>query len=180
MVLVGRIVRSHGIRGQVVVAPETDFVEKRFHSGATLWCRTARGDEQLKVATVRVQKGRPIVGFEGCATIEDVERLVGVELRIPEEALQPLSDGSYYRHQLVGCVVETVDGRHVGPVVRVDGGARGSLLVIEGARGEVLIPLAADVCVEIDTTGRHIRVNPPEGLLELNEIRHRHDLPAHD
>jgi 16S rRNA processing protein RimM len=168
MVLVGRVARTHGIRGQVIVSPETDFIEDRFQTGATLWCRTARGDEQLTVASMRVQNGRPVVGFEGFARIEDVERLAGAELRIPEALLQPLAEGSYYLHQLTGCVVETVSGRQVGPVVRVEGGASGSLLVIDGARGEVLIPLVTEICVEIDVAAKRIRIDPPEGLLELN------------
>ncbi|HKE88238.1 MAG TPA: ribosome maturation factor RimM [Vicinamibacterales bacterium] len=168
MILVGRVARPHGIRGQVIVTPETDFVEERFREGATLWCRSARGDERLTVETMRVQKGRPIVGFEGFERIEDVERLSGVELRIPEVALQPLSDGSYYHHDLVGCVVRTVADAPVGTVVRVEGGTGGSLLVIEGTRGEVLIPLVAEICVEIDVRSKRIRIDPPDGLLDLN------------
>lgn len=167
MVLVGRVARPHGIRGQAIVTPETDFVERRFQTGATLWCRTARGEERLTVTSARVQRGRPIVGFEGFATIEDVKRLSGAELRVPEDALQPLSEGSYYLHELIGCIVETLGGSLVGSVVRVEAGA-GSLLVIEGTRGEVLIPLAADVCVEIDVRAKRIRVDPPEGLLDVN------------
>ena len=69
---------------------------------------------------------------------------------MPEETLQPLEPGAYYEHQLVGCAVETAGGDAVGTVVRVDGGAGGSRLVVDGARGEVLIPLAVDICVEID------------------------------
>jgi 16S rRNA processing protein RimM len=168
MILVGRVARPHGIRGHVIVTPETDFVEERFQEGATLWCRTARGDERLTVRTMRVQKGRPIVGFEGFERIEDVERLSGVELRIPEDALQPLSDGSYYHHDLVGCVVRTVTDAPVGTVVRVQGGTSGSLLVIDGTRGEVLIPLVAAICVEIDVRSKRIRIDPPDGLLDLN------------
>jgi 16S rRNA processing protein RimM len=168
MILVGRVARPHGIRGHVIVTPETDFVEERFREGATLWCRTARGDERLTVETMRVQKGRPIVGFEGFERIEDVERLAGVELRIPEEALQPLSEGSYYHHDLVGCAVQTVAGTPVGIVVRVDGGTSGSLLVIGGAYGEVLVPLVTEICVEIDVRSKRIRIDPPDGLLELN------------
>ena len=80
MVLVGRIVRPHGIRGQVVVNPETDFVEERFAAGAILWTRCDAGDERLIVSTMRVQNGRPIVGFEGFGRIEDVERLAGAGL----------------------------------------------------------------------------------------------------
>jgi len=168
MVLVGRIARPHGLRGEVAVNPETDFVEERFHAGAILWCRTARGVEVLTVAAMRVHKGRPIVGFEGCARIEDVERLAGAELRVPEASLRPLDEGSYYLHELVGCTVETIEQDRVGTVVRVDGGARGSLLAVAGARGEVLIPLAQEICVEIDVRAKRIRVDPPEGLLDVN------------
>lgn len=168
MVLVGRIARPHGLRGQVVVTPETDFAEDRFRAGATLWTRSRRGDEVLTISTVRLQNGRPVIGLEGFATIEEVERLAGLELRVPEEALKPLADGAYYVHQLVGCVVETVAGQRVGEVARVEPGSGTSLLAVDGQRGEVLVPLAADICVEVDVAGRRIRIEPPEGLLELN------------
>jgi 16S rRNA processing protein RimM len=169
MVLVGRIARPHGIRGRVIVTPETDFVEDRFQVGATFWTRSDHSDEVLTVGSVRLQSGRPVIGFEGFATIEDVERLAGLDLRVPEDALQPLPEGTYYVHDLVGCVVDTTSGERVGEVRRVDGGAGASVLSIEGAKGEVLVPLAADICVEVDIAARRIRIDPPEGLLELNQ-----------
>ena len=169
MALVGRITRPHGLRGQVAVHPETDFVEERFAEGAIFWTRSAAGDEQLKVASSRVQNGRPIVGFEGFARIEDVERLAGLELRVPEETLQPLQPGTYYEHQLVGCAVETTAGDVVGEVAKVEGGGGASRLVMNGPRGEIMVPLAVDICVDIDVANRKIRISPPEGLLDLNE-----------
>jgi 16S rRNA processing protein RimM len=168
MVLVGRIARPHGIRGQVIVTPDTDFVEERFQSGATFWTRSDRGDEALTISSARVQNGRPVIGFEGFATIEDVERLAGLELRVPKDALLPLAEGVYYLHDLVGCVVETTSGERVGEVSKVEGGAGASVLNVAGPRGEVLVPLAADICVEVDIVGRRIRIDPPEGLLDLN------------
>lgn len=173
MVLVGRIARPHGVRGQVIVNPETDFVDDRFVSGATMWVRSDHGEEALTIASARVQNGRPVIGFEGFSSIEEVERLAGLELRVPEDALQTLGDGVYYQHQLVGCAVETVGGSRIGEVSRVDGGAGGSLLTVRGARGEVLIPFAQHICVEVDIGARRIRIDPPEGLLELNERRGR-------
>jgi 16S rRNA processing protein RimM len=171
MVLVGRIARPHGIRGQVIVNPETDFVEDRFKVGAKLWTRSPRGDEQLTIAAARVQNGRPVIGFEGFSSIEDVERLAGLDLRVPEGELRPLESGMYYHHQLIGCAVETVGGEPVGDVVRVEGGAAGSLLVVKGSRGEILIPLAIAVCVEIDVGAHRIRIDPPDGLIELNDTK---------
>jgi 16S rRNA processing protein RimM len=168
MVLVGRVARPHGIRGQVIVNPETDFVDDRFRAGATFWTRSARGEEQLTVTSARVQNGRPVIGLEGFSSIEDVQRLAGLELRVPEGELQPLESGMYYHHQLIGCAVETVAGERVGEVVRVNGGAAGSLLEVAGPRGEVLIPLAVEICVEIDVEQKRIRIAPPEGLLDVN------------
>ena len=176
MAVVGRVARPHGLRGDVVVNPETDFIAERFRPGATLWTRAAGREEQLTIASARVQNGRPVIGFEGLSSIEAVERLAGLELRVPETSLQPLEPGRYYEHQLVGCAVDTANGEAVGTVVRVESGAGGSRLVIDGPRGEILVPLAAEICVDVDVTARRIRIEPPEGLLELNEVRHRHDL----
>ena len=169
MVLVGRIARPHGIRGHVFVTPETDFVDERFVPGATMWTRSDRGDEQLTIAAARVQNGRPVIAFEGFSSIDDIGRLAGRELRVPEDSLRPLTTGACYQHDLVGCAVETTAGHHVGVVKRVEGGAAGSLLAIDGARGEILIPFAADICRGIDLVARRITIDPPEGLLELNQ-----------
>jgi 16S rRNA processing protein RimM len=171
MALVGRIARSHGLRGQVVINPETDFVEERFAEGAILWTRSAAGEEQLTIVSSRVQNGHPIVGFEGFTCVEEVERLAGLELRVPEETLQPLQPGTYYEHQLIGCAVETTSGDPVGSVEKVEGGGGASRLVMNGPRGEILIPLAVDICVEIDVANKKIRIDPPEGLLDLNETK---------
>ena len=171
MVLVGTIARTHGLRGQVIVNPETDFVEERFRAGAVLWIRSAQTTEPLAVGTVRIQNGRPVVGFAGYETVEAAEPLVGRELRVPEQSLRPLGDGAFYHHQLAGCRMVTTAGRPVGVVRRVDGGPAGSLLVVAGENGEVLVPLAAAICVTIDVQARVVVVDPPEGLLELNETR---------
>jgi 16S rRNA processing protein RimM len=178
MVLVGRIARPHGLRGQVAVNAETDFVEERFRQGAVLWTRGDGEPEELTVASLRVQNGKPIVAFEGFTRIDDVEPLAGRELRVPESSLRPLEPGRYYEHQLVGCSVETIDGVPVGTVVRIEGGAGGSRLVVEGARSEIQVPMVEGICAEIDVAARRIRIDPPEGLLELNETRASRLKPA--
>jgi 16S rRNA processing protein RimM len=171
MAVVGRIGRPHGLRGDVVVHPDTDFVEERFCVGATVWTRSDRGDETLTVGAVRVQNGRAVVGFEGCQRIEDAARLAGLELRVPDRELRTLEPHTYYQHDLVGCAVETMAGARVGAVTRVEGGVGASLLVVEGDRGEVLVPLAQAICAEIDIAAKRIRIVPPDGLLELNAGR---------
>jgi 16S rRNA processing protein RimM len=168
MAVVGRIARAHGIRGEVIVNPDTDFPERRFRVGARLFTRRGGEVRAVSVATARMQRGRPVVGLDGVTTMTDAEALAGCELRVPVEELEPLPDGAYYRHDLVGCVVETAEGRRIGAVTAVEGEHGASRLVVEAPSGEVLIPLAADVCASIDIVARVIVVNPPDGLLELN------------
>jgi 16S rRNA processing protein RimM len=167
MVLVGVIARPHGLRGQVAVNATTDFPEERFGVGARLWTKAGDAMTPLRIESVRFQNGRPIVGFADHASVEAAESLAGGELRIPEAELQPLGDGIYYHHQLVGCEVFAGE-RRVGTVTRVEEAAGGHLLVVQGARGEVLIPLVTEICAAVDVVGRRIDVTPPEGLLELN------------
>jgi 16S rRNA processing protein RimM len=169
MVLVGRVARPHGLRGQVAVNPETDFAEERFAPGQSLWTRSPRGDEQLTIVTARMQGARPVIAFAGYERIEDAEQLVGQELRIPAGMLQPLGEHAYYEHELTGCVVETLEGARIGTVDRVEGSFGSSRLIVDGAGGEIDIPLALDICREIDVAAKRIRIEPPEGLLELNE-----------
>lgn len=168
MVLVGTVARPHGLRGQVVVNPETDFVETRYGVGARLWMLDAGVTRALTVSSLRVQGGRPVVGFEGLDRLEAVEALAGRELRVPESMLRPLEPGRYYHHELLGCEVVTTTGERVGVVRRVTGGAGTGLLEVDAPRGEVLIPFAPAICVDVDVAARRIRVVPPEGLLDLN------------
>jgi len=164
MAAVGTIARAHGIKGQVIVNPETDFLEERFKPGATLF--TTRGP--LKVTTARFQNGRPVIGIEGVETMNDAEKLAGLELRVPVEELAALPPGTFYHHDLVGCRVVTSGGDQVGTVAGVEGTAGGSRLVVTGARGEIQIPLASDICRTIDVAGKRIVIDAPDGLLDLN------------
>src|SRR5690242_18421281 len=93
MVLVGRIVRAHGLRGQVVIASQTDFGEERFAPGAKVWRSES---SSLTVTESHPQGDRWVVGFENVTTIEDAEALRGTELRIPEGERMALGPGEYY------------------------------------------------------------------------------------
>lgn len=171
MALVGRIARAHGRSGEVIIDPETDFAEERFSLGGHLYVREGATLRRLAISAVRFQRGRPVVAFEGVETIDAAEDLAGRELRIPEGALQRLPNGVYYEHDLVGCLVETRAGETVGSVSRVGGGTGNTWLEVQGRGGEVLVPFALEICVEIDTGRRRIVIDPPEGLLEANLVR---------
>jgi 16S rRNA processing protein RimM len=147
---------------------ETDFPEERFQPGAELFVERGGVVEVLTLTTVRFQNGRPIVGIAGVETMNDAETLAGLELRVPPERLAALPAGMFYRHDLIGCRVETREGLSIGVVDDVEGTLEGSRLVIRSRAGEVLIPLAAEICTAIDPSVRRIVVDPPAGLLELN------------
>lgn len=168
MAVVGRIARAHGIKGQVVVNPETDFPDERFRAGAELFIRRAGIVEPISVTTVRFHRTRPVIGVSGVEGRDAASGLAGLELRVPVEWLARLPPGTYYHHDLVGCRVETRTGDRVGIVRGVEGGAGASRLVVEAADGEVLVPLVLAICTTIDVTGGRIVIAPPSGLLELN------------
>lgn len=168
MVLVGIVARTHGNRGEVIVNPHTDFAEERFRPGATLAVRRPGGEPgTVDLTSVRFHQGRPILGLAGIDSIGAAEAFAGAELRIPASAQAPLPEGRYYHHQLVGCEVVTADGQPVGQVASVEGEEGASRLVVRNRRGDVLVPLADEIC-RIDVPARRIVITPPEGLLELN------------
>lgn len=168
MVLVGRIARAHGNRGQVIVDPATDFPEERFKAGSVLHIRRGDATEPMTVEQVRFHRGRPIIGLAGIDTMNAAEALAGTELRVGVDALQPLPSGSYYHHDLIGCAVETPQGERIGTVRGVEGDGAGSRLVVDSANGDVLVPMVEGICVTIDVAGRKIVIAPPEGLLDMN------------
>jgi 16S rRNA processing protein RimM len=169
LLLVGRVARAHGNRGQVIVNPETDFAEDRFKAGAVLFVGsepTPRG-----IREVRFHQGRPIVSLEGVDTMNDAEALAGAELKVVAATLPPLPADTYYRHDLVGCEVRDEANTSLGRVAIVEGPLERSVLVVDGADGQVLIPMAAHICLRIDVPARAIVVRLPEGLLELNRTK---------
>ena len=168
MAVVGRIARAHGIRGQVIVNLETDFPQERFRPGAELFVNRSGRIEALTITTVRFQHERPVIGIQGIDDMDAAIELAGIELRVPVDRLAALPEGMFYRHDLIGCTVETNTAERVGTITDVEGTLGGSRLVIETPRGELLIPLAAEICTTIDPAARRIVITPPAGLLELN------------
>lgn len=168
MVPVGRVARPHGNAGRVVIDPDTDFAEERFRPGNAVYARRGGDVERLVLRDVRFHRGRPVVGFEGVETIPGAEALAGAVVGVSAESLGPLPAGTFYYHELIGCRVETVDGRAVGTVASIEGDGGAHRLVVGDASDEVQVPLTAPICVRVDPRERIIVLDPPEGLLELN------------
>jgi 16S rRNA processing protein RimM len=166
LILVGRVARAHGNKGQVIVNPDTDFPDDRFVVGAKLL--VGPSETPRRITTVRFHQGRPVIGLEGIETMDDADRLAEAELKVPAATLGPLPDKTYYRHQLIGCEVQDTEGRLIGEVAAVEGSIEMSRLVVNAPHGEVLIPLVDEICVEVAPADRRIRIRAPEGLIELN------------
>ncbi|APT89138.1 16S rRNA processing protein RimM [Corynebacterium frankenforstense DSM 45800] len=162
---IGRVVKTHGIRGEVVVDPTTDAPEERFAVGGHLVGRQHGRTHELTVVGVRPHKGRLLVSFEEIADRTAAESLRGTQFfAAPRE--DPDDDG-YYDHQLEGLAVLR-DGERVGTVTGVTHAPAQNLLEIElAAGGEALVPFVADIVPEVDLDAGTLTVDPPEGLLDL-------------
>src|SRR3954465_3425466 len=131
LLFIGRVARAHGIRGEVIVNPETDFVEDRFRVGRVLLAGTADGRREYEISDSRIHQGRPVVRFAGIDTMNDAELLAGAELWVPEADLAPLPEGTFYRHDLVGCEVRDTRGTLLGRVTQVEGSLDRSYLIVD-------------------------------------------------
>ena len=165
-IVIARVVKARGIRGEVACSLETDFPE-RFHSleQVTLWMPDG-SRRSLTIDAAWFHKDRVILKFEGIDTMSAAETLVGARLIIRESDQLALEEDEFYEHQLIGMEVVTTEGHRVGTVIRLMRTGATDLLVIEGER-ELLVPFADHICPEVDLDAKRITINPPEGLLEL-------------
>jgi 16S rRNA processing protein RimM len=163
-VVVGRIGRPHGVRGDVSVEVRTDEPERRFAPGSVM--TTDLGP--LTVASSRAHSGRLLVHFEGVDDRTAAERLRGVLLHTsidPHE--HPTDAEEFYDHQLLGANVDTVSGNRVGSVVEVVHLGGQDLIIVRADDGaEVMIPFVAAI-VPVVEPGRLV-IDPPDGLLQLD------------
>jgi 16S rRNA processing protein RimM len=175
-ITVARVLRPHGRRGEVAAEILTDFPERLTRlASVELW----DGAGQPRVVAVRScwrsrsRGGQAIFHFAGSDSISDAEKLVGLEVQIPASERVKLPAANYYVSDLVGCEVRELNGEKIGAVSNVqftgEGVAGTPILVVDSPRGELLIPLAQEICVRVDTAARRIEVALPEGLRDLNQ-----------
>jgi 16S rRNA processing protein RimM len=160
-VVVGRITRAHGVGGEVAVLVLTE-VPQRFDEGSRLFLDDGR---RLIVSDTRTHRGRLLVRFEGVPDRTAAERLVGRDLVVAKSESPALPEGSYWDHQLVGCVVETESGASLGEVRDVIHTAANDVWSAADADGrETLIPAIADVVASVDVAAKRIVVRSVPGL----------------
>ena len=164
LVTIGRVVKPQGRKGEVVVAPLSDRPDRFPALRRAYVPAPGGGAREVHVTSCWPHKGRFVLKLEGVDTIDEAETYRDMELRIGEEELAPLPAGSYYHHQLKGLRVEDAAGRPLGVAVDVlVTGGEASVLVVQGPRGEVLLPLAEAFVRTVDLAAGRLVVTPPEG-----------------
>jgi len=175
LVVVGRIGRPQGIKGEVTVEVRTDAPDERFADGATLLTETG----SLTVEHARDHSGKLVVLFEGVTDRNGAEQLRGTVLQVDARTLPALEDeDEYYDSQLIGLSVEQRAGTALGTVVDVLHLPHGDVLAVGrptrlmGPPGpELLIPFVKAIVPDVDLVGRRVVVELPEGLLELSDVK---------
>jgi len=161
-VVVGRITRTHGVKGEVAVLPLSE-VRSRFEPGSRLFLEE-RDDRPLTVTVSRPHHQRLLVAFRGIEDRTSAEALRGQYLFVPTSWAPPLPEGEYWSHDLVGCEVFAPDGRGVGRVREILHAQANDVWMVDGPAGEVLIPALKEVIQDVDVAGRRIVVREVPGL----------------
>ncbi|MEU0246678.1 ribosome maturation factor RimM [Streptomyces sp. NPDC006235] len=165
--VVARIGRAHGIKGEVTVEVRTDEPELRLAPGAVLATDPAAAGP-LTIETGRVHSGRLLLRFEGVSDRTGAEALRNTLLiaEIDPEEL-PEGEGEYYDHQLIDLDVVTADGTEVGRITEISHLPTQDLFIVERPDGsEVMIPFVEEIVAEIDLEEQKAVITPPPGLID--------------
>ena len=167
LVAVARIVKSRGLRGELVADVLTDFPE-RFEDLERAIALLPDGERrELKIENFWFQKGRIVFKFAGFDSIETAETLRGAEICVHESETVALEEDEFFDWELEDCAVETVEGLKLGRVKELMRTGGTEILVVEGADKEYLIPFAETICLSVDVENKLIKIDAPEGLLEF-------------
>jgi 16S rRNA processing protein RimM len=167
--VVGRITRPHGVRGEVAVDVRTDDPELRLAAGSVLRTEPAAAGP-LTISRAHWHSGRLLLSFDGIADRDRAEELRGVLLVVDSSELEDITDPDEFRdHQLIGLEVIGPEGEQIGTVSDVLHYGQ-DLLVVAGAGQrvgtEIMVPFVAELVPEVDLAGGRIVIDPPAGLLD--------------
>ncbi|MBM7540552.1 ribosome maturation factor RimM [Amphibacillus cookii] len=164
---VGKIVNTHGIKGEVKVVRITDF-EDRFNEGNTLYLFLKDTQEPIKLTVKQHRKHKQfdMLLFEGYPSINHVEHFKEGMLKVHKDDQSALDDDSYYYHEIIGCHVYTVDDEYIGEINEIlSPGANDVWVIKREGEKDLLIPYITPVVKEVDVVEKKIVIQPMEGLL---------------
>jgi len=169
LITVARILRSQGRKGELRV--RFFYISPADYPGLKSVFIGKEGEFKEYAVESWVPRGKNLdLKLEGVDSLAQADRLAGLDVFIPEEGLKEREKDEYFLFQLIGCTVTDGQGKEAGRVKDVMSAGSGELLVVEQGGKEILIPFHETICIEVDVPGKRIRINPPEGLLNLNEI----------
>lgn len=165
-VLVAKIIKPHGIHGEVVLESWTDVEGRLENRPAFLLIDRGKVLREIAVESRRFIMGRPVFKFAGVSNRTDAELLRNLELGIPEEELGELPPNQYFIFQLIGLNVILPDGEAVGKVENVLATDGGDILELDNGS---MVPFVDEICLEVDLKGGQILINPPAGLISISD-----------
>jgi 16S rRNA processing protein RimM len=171
--VVGRVVKAHGVSGEIVVEVRTDDPDNRFAAGSLLTGKPAKGEpaREYTIESSREHGARLLLRLAGIVDRDAADAMRGMLFVIDSADLPPIDDpDEFYDHQLEGLLVRTTNGREVGTVAEVLHTAAGELLAVRGAdgTGEALVPFVTAIVTSVSLADKVIEIDPPDGLLEIN------------
>jgi 16S rRNA processing protein RimM len=170
LVMIGKIVKPHGIRGEVKVYSFSEQPENfKHYKKVVLQEKAGSGPEIYTVAKSREQGKLAILKLEGVATREAAEALKGSTVWIEKAYFPKLGPDEYYWHQLKGLVVLTESGRDLGKVSKLFSTPAHDIMVVTGGGREYLIPATKEIINKIDDRSGRVIITPPPGLLDTNK-----------
>ncbi|MCC7055573.1 MAG: 16S rRNA processing protein RimM [Gemmatimonadaceae bacterium] len=172
LMIVGRVRKAHGIRGELLVEPITDAPDAVFVSGRRLFAGTATGDpspdgQALHITAVRQHMDSVRLTLREVPDRSAAELWRGRFLLVPQDELPPPADDEVYLHDLIGMQVRHADGRALGEIADTYDLPQGLMLDVRPVNGgpTYFIPWREEILVDVDEVARVVTVRPPEGLL---------------
>lgn len=169
--LVGKIVNTQALRGEVRVMATTDFPEERFKIGATL--AIFNGNKLVETVEVdghRLHKNFNLLHFKGKDNINDVEKFKGFDLKVAgtERGADELDENEFYYDDIIGLEVYTTDEIYLGKVREITSLPSNDVWAIQRPNKgkDILIPYIEDIVLEIDLSGNRVVIEPMDGLIE--------------